>query len=300
MKDLEKSQQGHTYKIKVDKSTFETNVASLTGREILELAGYKPEDYYLRQILKGNNPVEIKMDQIINLTDPGLERFVTIPKEAFDGGSKPILYKFQVDKKMLETESEYMTGSAILHAAGYTVTEYFLKQIVKGQPINIDPNQTVQMSDPGLERFVTIPKEASDGDGDFELFEEDVENLQNGGFQWETLSSNGNWLIVKKIPLPDGYNVLEADVAINIPTNYPQGKLDMAYFFPSLKRQDGIPIPQSEVSVDIAGKIFQRWSRHRNTIAWRVGVDSIITHIEEVKNWLQNEFVKRPRKDEAA
>lgn len=300
MKDLEKTPKGHTYKIKVDKSLFETNVESLSGREILELAGYKPEDYYLKQILKGNSPVDVKMDQIINVIDPGLERFVTIPKEASDGGDKPRTFKFKVDKKMLETESEHMTGSAILQAAGYTVADYFLKQIVKGQPINIEPDQTVQMSDPGLERFVTIPKEATDGDGGFDLFEEDVENLKNGGFQWETLSSNGNWLILKKIPLPNGYNVPEADVAINIPTNYPQGKLDMAYFYPALKRQDGIPIPQTEVSTDIAGKIYQRWSRHRNRIAWRVGVDSIITHIEETKNWLQNEFVKRPRKDEAA
>ncbi len=74
----------------------------------------------------------------------------------------------------------------------------------------------------------------------------------------------------------------------------------MAYFHPSIQRLDGIPIPTTQVTTNISGKIYQRWSRHRNKIAWRVGVDSIITHIEEIKNWLHNEFVKRPRKDEAA
>lgn len=297
MKNLEKTHNGHTYKYKVDKQMLETESEYLTGSEILHAAGYSAGDYFLKQIIKGQ-PVNIEPNQKVQISDPGLERFVTIPKEATDGDNTPKKYKYKVDKKMLETESEYLTGVEILNAAEYSVKDYYLKQIIKGQPVNIEPNQTVQMSDPGMERFVTIPKEATDGS--FDLFEEDIENLKNGGFQWETLTSNGNWLIIKNFRIPDGYNVSEADMAINIPTNYPKGKLDMAYFCPAIKRNDGTPIPQTQVPTNIGGRTFQRWSRHRNRIAWRVGIDSIVTHIEEIKNWLNNEFVKRPRKDEAA
>jgi hypothetical protein len=240
------------------------------------------------------------MDQIVNVSDPGLERFVTIPKEANDGSNETPKYKFKVDKTLVETVLEKMTGREILQAAGYKPDDFYLKQIINGQPTNIEYSQVVFISDPGLERFVTIPKEANDGNGIFDLFEEDVENLNKGGFQWETLSLNGKWLLIKEFSVPNGYNYRNVEVAINIPSNYPQGKLDMAYFYPALKRLDEIPIPATEATVNINGKIYQRWSRHRNSIAWRAGIDSIITHIEEIKNWLQNEFVKRPRKDEAA
>ncbi len=173
---------------------LETESEIMTGSEIMLAAGYGVNDYFLKQIIKGQ-PINIEPDQTVTLSEPGLERFVTIPKEANDGGDKPQKFKFKVDKKMLETETEYLTGREILKAAGYTERDYYLKQIKKGQSISIEPDDTVCMSDPGLERFVTIPKEATDGDG-FELFEEDVENLKNGGFQWETLSLNGNWLIL--------------------------------------------------------------------------------------------------------
>lgn len=291
--------KGHIFKFKVDKMMLETESEYLTGSEILKAAGYNATEYFLKQFINGQ-PVNIKPEQTVWIGDPGLERFVTIPKEASDGSISPKTFKYKVDKTLLETESEFLTGEEILQAAGYNAKDYFLKQIIKGQPINIALDQSVHISNPGLERFVTIPKEATDGDGNFELFEEDVENLKKGGFQWETLSLNGNWLIIKGFPVPDGYNCQNVEVAINIPSNYPQGKLDMAYFYPALKRLDEIPIPATEVTVNINGKSYQRWSRHRNSIAWRAGIDSITTHIEEIKNWLQNEFIKRPRKYEAA
>ncbi len=89
MVDL-KNGELRAYKIKVDKVLVEVTSEYLTGREILIAANYNnPDDYYLKQFLKGNQPVNIGLDQKVCLSEPGLERFVTIPIDANDGGDKP-------------------------------------------------------------------------------------------------------------------------------------------------------------------------------------------------------------------
>lgn len=136
---------------------------------------------------------------------------------------------------------------------------------------------------------------------DFELPFEDQEYLNNEGFLWETLiEQRNNWLIIRNHQVPEGYNVKNVDVAISIPAGYPREGLDMAYFYPPLSRIDLVAIPQTQQPMVIEGKTFQRWSRHRDSVKWRPGVDSLVTHLMEVEFWLENEFIKRPRKDEAA
>ncbi|WP_241750766.1 E2/UBC family protein, partial [Vibrio vulnificus] len=69
-----------------------------------------------------------------------------------------------------------------------------------------------------------------------------------------------NWLIIKDHPLPEGYQVNKADVALLIPPSYPAAEIDMAYFFPALQRLSGRPIGAITTQA-IDGRIFQRWSR---------------------------------------
>ncbi len=126
---------------------------------------------------------------------------------------------------------------------------------------------------------------------DFRLPEADEEFLVRLGLRWETISECGRrWLVIYEFPLPPGFTVPFADVAIEILAGYPPGPLDMAYFFPPLQRTDGKAIPQTQAVEQIAGKRWQRWSRHRtNSCPWVAGEDSLETHVDFVRAFLERE-----------
>ena len=125
---------------------------------------------------------------------------------------------------------------------------------------------------------------------EFILPEEDVEYLDATGLSWETVASNGNWVVIHNLPVPDGYNVKETSVALRIDAGYPTSQIDMAYFYPHLSRQDGKPIGALAM-INFDGKHWQRWSRHRTpSNPWRPEVDNIGTHMLLVSHWLEREF----------
>lgn len=130
---------------------------------------------------------------------------------------------------------------------------------------------------------------------DFDLPEEDVEQLDVLGLPWETVNDGGRlWLLIRNYLIPKGYNVTTATVAIQIPPSYPTAPLDMVYFDPAFSRVDGIRIGATEAMEYIQGRPFQRWSRHwTQSNPWRVGVDDIAAHLRLVDEWLLREF--RPK-----
>lgn len=74
------------YRIRVDKEHYEVPGNSLTGREVLELAGKcPPEQYLLYQRLRGGQREKIGLDETVDLTKPGVERFMTLPKDQTEG-----------------------------------------------------------------------------------------------------------------------------------------------------------------------------------------------------------------------
>ena len=125
----------------------------------------------------------------------------------------------------------------------------------------------------------------------FRLPEADEEILIRLGLRWETISEGPRrWLVIYDFPLPPGYNVAIVSLAIEIPAGYPPGALDMGYFHPPLRRADGKAIPQANHNEQMAGKSWQRWSRHRTgECPWVPGEDSLETHIEFVKAFLERE-----------
>jgi len=139
---------------------------------------------------------------------------------------------------------------------------------------------------------VVLPKEQKDGRDVrriFQLPEEDIEFLDKLNYPWETVNDGGMWLILHEYPIPFGYNVLFATIALMISPSYPATEIDMAFFQPHLQKKSGNAI--SAVSPrTIDGKDFQQWSRHRQPGEWVPGVDSISTHLSLVDNWLLNDL----------
>ncbi len=65
------------YLIKVDKKKIRVQ-SPITAKKILIAAGLDPDDYQLEQVFRGGEIVRLEPDQLVDLREPGIERFVTI------------------------------------------------------------------------------------------------------------------------------------------------------------------------------------------------------------------------------
>src|SRR5688500_10304929 len=85
-KSDKKPPKAKKYRIRIDKEHFVVEKPGLTGRELLLLAGKQPECYDIFQIVRKNpKPQKIGLNEYVDFTTPGIERFVTLPKEQKDG-----------------------------------------------------------------------------------------------------------------------------------------------------------------------------------------------------------------------
>lgn len=74
------------YTFKVDKGKFVTEKTSLTGEEILLAAGLTPvNEYELIQKFCGKKRERIELEDVVDLTVPGIEKFVSIPLDQREG-----------------------------------------------------------------------------------------------------------------------------------------------------------------------------------------------------------------------
>jgi len=75
-----------SYRIRIDKGYYIVNSPTLTGRELLALAGKAPADQWmLHQKLKGGKTERIGLDDVVDFTAPGIERFQTLPLDQTEG-----------------------------------------------------------------------------------------------------------------------------------------------------------------------------------------------------------------------
>lgn len=203
-------------------------------------------------------------------------------------------YKYRVNKQHFETEKPEITRERILERAGLVPVDQYRLRLKRrhGPPEEIKPGQTVDLRAHGIERFIAQPKEVQDGleaRRDFALGAADCAFLDSLQLRWEALNQAGRlWVVIYGVPLPTGFQVPAADVAIEIMPGYPTSQLDMAYFHPPLALTDGRPLPcviNAETSFD--GRAWQRWSRHRvSPSAWVPGVDDLESHFAYMQDWL--------------
>lgn len=74
-----------TFKIRIDKEKYDVGEPSLTGTQLLSLAGKQPGRFKIIQRLKGGQAKPIAPTESVDLTDPGVERFMTLPCDQTEG-----------------------------------------------------------------------------------------------------------------------------------------------------------------------------------------------------------------------
>ena len=74
------------YRIRIDRQYYVVAAPGLTGRELLQLAGKTPpEQYMISQKLRGGQTKRIDLDERVDFTTPGVERFMTLPLDQTEG-----------------------------------------------------------------------------------------------------------------------------------------------------------------------------------------------------------------------
>lgn len=74
------------YRFRVDRERFVVERPALTGREILTVAGkVPPERFLLTQKHAGGRAEKVDLDEVVDLRKPGVERFMTLPKDQTEG-----------------------------------------------------------------------------------------------------------------------------------------------------------------------------------------------------------------------
>lgn len=240
-----------------------------------------------------------KIGEIVEVIEDGdLVEIVDIEIYAKENKRPPRAkkYRFRIDREYFTVEERYITGAKLFELAKKSPAEYRMHQKLHGgQMKEVTVDTTIDLGQPGIERFVTM--KLTEGDGstaavavpprrEFRLPEDDEAYLDSLNLRWEAVRDDKvRWVLLHDHPLPPGYSQSSAILAIRIEGGYPPGALDMAYFLPHLTRADGKPIIKVS-SVAVEGKEFQQWSRH---YAWQDDVDSLATHHLHVQNWLEAE-----------
>lgn len=87
------------------------------------------------------------------------------------GGKPPEIFKIQIDKEFYEIMVPLVTGRKLLEIAGKVPPEQFALYLKPkgGQPQRIELNDEVDLRRPGVERFVTLPLDQTEGEGTLRL-----------------------------------------------------------------------------------------------------------------------------------
>lgn len=86
-KEGKRPPKARNYRIRVDDAYFLIPKATITGREILTLVGADPATKYVTMRMHGGHPPlrEVGLDEVVDLTAPGVERFFVRDRQSQPG-----------------------------------------------------------------------------------------------------------------------------------------------------------------------------------------------------------------------
>lgn len=305
----------------VDNEPETTEKNKLTPNQILERKGLEPANHYLIQILKGgehiiyaNSPDEPIVFDCRGMTFQSEKWLDIVDIEEFGKHCKPVpysrIYRIKIDKNYHNWTKPNISVQELIdleYPGNLKPVEVYKFLNSSPKPIKLKSGEIVNLREKCLVRFTIQPKEQEDGKSidsseeieadlkirkDFLLPEEDMIFLDSLDLLWEAIGNQpGSWLLIHDYPIPEGYNVQKAEIAISIVGTYPAAQIDMAYFFPPLVKNSKRVI-NNVFDQPLDQRNFQGWSRHRKIGEWRPGVDNVATHLCLVDNWLTNDLLR--------
>ncbi|MEG4917679.1 multiubiquitin domain-containing protein [Microcoleus sp. B7-D4] len=139
------------FSVKIDDQTFTLANPAPTGRELLALVGRDPDDFFLVFLVPGEPDQIVEIDESFDLSGPGTEKLVLV--------SRARRFAIQIDETTHTVLGPFVSGAKILELAGKNADTHFVTQIIVGEDdIVIGPENQVDITKPGRERFTTVAK----------------------------------------------------------------------------------------------------------------------------------------------
>lgn len=239
--------------------------------------------------LKDEADRPLEETDLVALDDPGLERIYTRARS----------WKLLVQGVLLTFDTPQITVRDALVKAGLDPDQGWtaVLKFVGAPKESVQLNDTIDLSRKGIEKLWLRPDHVNNGEAHapvnraFVLRAEDEDYLAKRTESTETIIDGGKrWFILRGYKLPDGYRQEAVDIAVLMPPSYPAAQLDMFFCAPHLSLESGHPIPQTQSRQTIAGRSYQRWSRHRSgPTVWNPAKDSLISHIALIEDAIARE-----------
>ena len=99
------------FKIQIDKNQYELDNPTPTARELLTIAGKTPPEHFALYLKDKGKPQRLQLDERVDLREPGVEKFVTLPLDQTEGlgaGRR----QFSMPQRVVATEGQQ--GGAVL------------------------------------------------------------------------------------------------------------------------------------------------------------------------------------------
>jgi hypothetical protein len=125
------------------------------GRQILAHAGLDPRNgYSLFAILAGGDFEDVRLDEPFDLRKREAERFVAFQTDRD--------YKLTLDDRQLAWGKPAIGGTALYTLAKVGDDEAVFLEVRGGEDRLIEPGDMIDLTAPGIERFITAPRPAPD------------------------------------------------------------------------------------------------------------------------------------------
>lgn len=139
------------FAVRIDDQTFGLTSSAPTGGELLALVERDPIDFFLVLLVPGEPDVVLELNEPLDLSKPGTEELVLV--------SRSRRFAIQIDETTHTVVGPFITGRQILELEGKDPKANFVTQILRGvDDIVVDPDDRVDLSKPGVERFTIVVK----------------------------------------------------------------------------------------------------------------------------------------------
>jgi len=121
------------------------------GRQILTTAGRDPQDgYSLFAILPSGDFEDVRLDEPFDLRERGAEQFVAFQTDRD--------FKLTLNDHQLEWGKPAIVGAALYTLANIGDAEAVFLEVRGGEDRLIEPADLIDLTAPGIERFITAPR----------------------------------------------------------------------------------------------------------------------------------------------
>ena len=137
------------HQIQIDDKIYSVNDPVITGRQLLDEAGKRPVDEHLIfQLLRNGQLEEIRLDETVDLRQPGLEKFLVSKSDRS--------FRLVIDGRRFEWGAPMITGLKLKQIAQVDPKTYGIWLEIRGcEDRLVADNELVDLEAEGVERFFT-------------------------------------------------------------------------------------------------------------------------------------------------